>query len=267
MSLPLCTSAFLIPAYNPGKLLTGVISDLSTALKARNLTNIPIICVDDGCTDDCFESESLPKDSENFFILRHDCNLGKGAALKTGFRWAEARGITQIVTLDADGQHPGEEAVQLLLHPAPASSLVLSVRDMKFSGAPVASQRSNAFSNWVLSMMGGERLLDTQCGLRRYPVKNTLALAAPSNGYAFESDLVLRAARTGIAIVHLSCRVFYPAEEDRVSFFDSMRDPARIVLQVIATTVAIPHHRPLRRWGRRLLSGVAFALMLKWLTS
>jgi hypothetical protein len=159
-----------------------------------------------------------------------------------------------VVTLDADGQHPAFEAVRLSRHPAPWDSLLLAVRDMNGAGAPSSAQASNAFSNWVLSLLGGEDLLDTQCGLRRYPVSNTLALASPSPGYAYESDIVLRAARTGLKIVHEACQVLYPKVEERVSFFDSVRDPTRIVFRVVATTLSIPHHRLLRRWSRRILA-------------
>src|SRR5690606_32366526 len=102
-----------------------------------------------------------------------------------------------IVTVDADDQHPTAEAIRLLRHPAPAGALVLAVRDMQAAGAPLPNRLSNAFSNRVLSLFGGQRLLDTQCGLRRYPVAETLALGADHPGYAFESELVLRAARRG----------------------------------------------------------------------
>lgn len=254
--------AFVIPAYNPGALLGDVLSQLSTALSADGghpeLQSVPILVVDDGCTDD--SCRSLPP---QFELLRHPINLGKGAALQSAFRWAKARGLDFVVTLDADNQHPVEEAVKLYLSDAPPDALLLAVRDMKSAGAPLPNRLSNAFSNRVLSLFGGARLLDTQCGLRRYPIEKTLALGASHPGYAFESELVLRAARTGMQIVHVPSGVRYPLLSERVSHFHSVRDPAKNVLRVVQTAWTVPHHRPLRRWSRRLLLTL-FLLAFAW---
>src|SRR5512136_1873821 len=44
-------------------------------------------------------------------VLRHEKNLGKGAALKTGIQYVleSPAGCTGIVTADADGQHLPED--------------------------------------------------------------------------------------------------------------------------------------------------------------
>lgn len=227
-------SAFLIPSFNPGDRLRGVVGELHSSLKALDL-GVPIVVVDDGSDDDSLRGLA----EFGVTILRHEVNRGKGAAIKTGLRWARDQDMTQLVTLDADGQHPPAEALQLLLHDAPEASLVLAVRDLEAAGAPRANQWSNGFSNRVLSLFGGRKLLDTQCGLRRYPVAITLALGAPDDGYAFESDLVLRAARRGVPIVHVPSRVIYPPESERLSYFDSMRDPMKMVKRVVVTALTV----------------------------
>jgi hypothetical protein len=144
--------------------------------------------------------------------------------------------MPQIVTLDADGQHPAVEAVRLARHPR-FDALILGVRNLKESGAPGPNRFSNAFSNLVLSGFAGRRLLDTQCGLRRYPVERTLVLGARDDGYAYESNLVLRAARFKLPIVHVPVSVIYPPEHERVSHFHSLRDPFKIVLSVVGTAL------------------------------
>lgn len=241
-------TGFLIPAYDPGPLLGKVISKLSATLDDEGLSRVPIVVVDDGCTDGA--CDQLP---QHIHLLRHSNNRGKGAALQTGLAWARDRGLRCVVTVDADDQHPTAEAIRLLHHPAPADALVLAVRDMRAAGAPLANRFSNAFSNWVLSLFGGRTLRDTQCGLRRYPVAETLALGATHPGYAFESELVLRAARRGTPIVHVEATVDYPKESTRVSHFHTAKDPAKNVLRVIQTTWRVPHHRASRRWGRRII--------------
>lgn len=250
--------AFVIPAYNPGSLLLEVLRHLASAQAASGLSHVAVLVVDDGCTDD--SCSTLP---EGVHVLRHARNLGKGAALQSAFRWGKEQGVDFVVTLDADHQHPPEEAVKLFLSELPIEGLLLAVRDMRSAGAPLPNQLSNMFSNCVLSLFGGVKLLDTQCGLRRYPIAETLALGASDPGYAFESELVLRAARSGMPIFHLKTAVHYPSELERVTHFHSVRDPAKNVLRVVQTAWIVPHHRALRRVSRRILLGCA-GLGLVW---
>lgn len=249
--------AFLIPAYNPGALLISVITSLRSELDRVELGGVPIVVVDDGCTDGA--CEHLPP---GVTVLRHRANLGKGAALQTGLGWAREAEIRFLVTLDADNQHPAHEAVRLFQHGAPESALVLAIRDLKKAGAPRKNQLSNAFSNWILSLFGGQELHDTQCGLRRYPVQQTCSLGATHPGYAFESDLVLRAARRGVQICEMDAEVLYPEESARLSYFDPIFDPAKNVAQVLKTTWSVPHHRPARRWIRRIIIALLVAIIL-----
>jgi glycosyltransferase involved in cell wall biosynthesis len=232
--------AFVIPSYNPGHRLLEVVNELTALLEQAHLT-VPIVVVDDGSTDGSAQSIA----SLGVTLIKHERNRGKGAALKTALLWAQEHGIEQLVSLDADGQHPPAEAIRLLRVDAPRDALVLAVRDMAGAGAPKANQWSNRFSNRVLSLFGGRTLLDTQCGLRRYPVAATSQLAAPDDGYSFESDLVLRAARTGLPIVHIPSRVIYPPAEQRLSHFDSVRDPAKMVMRVVTTALTV-RRRPAR---------------------
>jgi hypothetical protein len=147
------------------------------------------------------------------------------------------------VTVDADGQHPPDQAVRIAFHRAAPSTLVLGVRDLVDAGAPRANRFSNAFSNAWLSWFSGVRLLDTQCGLRRYPVRQTLDLGVRASGYGFEAEVILRAARAGWLIEQLPVRVIYPPEPERTTHFRSVRDPARIVLRILYTVATTPGPR------------------------
>ncbi|HEY5956591.1 MAG TPA: glycosyltransferase family 2 protein, partial [Polyangiaceae bacterium] len=147
------------------------------------------------------------------------------------------RGFTHIVTADADGQHPADEIVRLSVVDAPEAALVLGVRDLARDGAPKANRFSNALSNRFLSLFTGLPLRDTQCGLRRYPVTETLALRCEDTGYAFEAEVILRAARAHLPIRQVPIRVIYPEASERVSHFHVVRDPFRIVARVVRTLV------------------------------
>jgi glycosyltransferase involved in cell wall biosynthesis len=222
--------AAIVPAYEAARSVGDVVSGLR---RQPPWTADPdlVIVVDDGSTD----ATSDVARSAGAHVLRHDRNRGKGAALRTGFRRALELGATLAVTVDADGQHLPEEASRLALLPDGEDALVLGVRDLVRDGAPKPNRFSNGISNFFLSYFTGRTLNDTQCGLRRYPLARTLALGGTDDGYAFEAETVLRAARSRLPIVEVPVRVHYPPEEERVTHFHVVRDPARIVFRVVAT--------------------------------
>lgn len=193
--------------------------------------NVPIYVVDDGCTDGTGDLAQ----HAGAHVLRHTRNRGKGAALITGFQYLERQGFDAVVTLDADAQHPVEEALRLAQLPLPQECLILGVRDLAGAGAPANSQFSNSLSNFFLSRFAGIQLNDTQCGLRRYPLPQTLELGLRSPGYELEAEVILRAARACWSIEQTPVLVIYPHKDQRISHFHVVRDPARIVWRVLQT--------------------------------
>ncbi len=224
----------VVPAFQAEKSIPSVVAGLLRALPPGDGPRV--VVVDDGSTD----RTASEAERAGAVVVRHPNNLGKGAALRSGMHFAEEAGFAAVVTVDGDGQHPPDEAVRVALHDAPREALVLGVRDLVRDGAPGPSRFSNRFSNVFLSWFGGVALHDSQCGLRRYPVPETLALGARSNGYAFEAETLLRAARLGWQIAEIPIRVFYPPPAERISHFHSVRDPARIVARVLETTFRVP---------------------------
>lgn len=190
-----------------------------------------MLVVDDGSTD---ETQNVAQ-STGVDCIRHPTNLGKGAAIRSGLAWALRNGFDQIVTADADGQHPAASILRLVEIEAPEGALVLGVRDLVRARAPKANQTSNCISNRFLSLFTGMALRDTQCGLRRYPVRQTLALRCRDSGYAFEAEVILRAVAHGMPVVQTPIVVRYPEGKDRVSHFHVFRDPLRIVTRVVTT--------------------------------
>ena len=229
----------VVPAYQAERSVGAVVRGLRAALGEGPV----ILVVDDGSTDRTAAEAELAGAQ----VLRHARNQGKGAALRTGFARALELGADAALTVDADGQHPPEEAARVAQHAAPRTALVLAVRDLAHDGAPRANRFSNAFSNRFLSWFGGRPLHDTQCGLRRYPLPEALSLGARSPGYAFEAEVLLRAARRGWEIAELATRVIYPPGSERVTHFHVVKDPARIIYRVLESTLVVPRHGMLRR--------------------
>jgi glycosyltransferase involved in cell wall biosynthesis len=221
----------VIPAFRAEALIGATIADVFEHIpeaKGR------IFVVDDGSGDATAERAR----EAGAIVLVHEKNRGKGAALVTGMREALARGFDTALTVDADRQHPGE-ACRAVLTAAPSGALILGIRDLAGAGAPRLNRFSNGISNFFLSSFAGRPLADTQCGLRRYPIAQTLALQAQSEGYAFEAEIVLLACAAQFPLAEVSVRVVYPPGKERVTHFDSVRDPMRIITTVLRTLARI----------------------------
>ncbi len=222
--------AVLIPAYQAESTVSDVIRGIEE-LAHRQALSLPVWLVDDGSADETGKAAQ----AAGATVLKHRSNRGKGTALMTGFRALASVGFDAVVTVDADGQHLAEEAVRLAQFPAPSQSLILGVRDLHRDGAPRNSRFSNSVSNRFLTWFSGKYLSDTQCGLRRYPLPQVLDLRLRSPGYAFEAEVILRAAKAGWSIEQTPVRVWYPPPTARVSHFHAVKDPARIVFRVLGT--------------------------------
>jgi len=226
---------FVVPAYQAEKSVAAVVRGLSEAFAFDGAEPL-VVVVDDGSSD----GTSQAARAAGARVVRHARNQGKGSALRSGFRALLEAGADAAVSVDADGQHPPEEAARLARDPAARNALLLGVRDLVRAGAPAANVFSNRFSNRFLSFALGRTLSDTQCGLRRYPLPETLELDGRAQGYGYEAELILRAARLGWEIVEVPVRVIYPPESERVTHFRSVRDPARIVYRVLVTLATAP---------------------------
>ncbi|MGD0680117.1 MAG: glycosyltransferase family 2 protein, partial [Polyangiaceae bacterium] len=209
----------IVPAFEAAATVGEVVFDLRRSIEA------PVVVVDDGSTDGTADAAL----AQGALVVRHESNRGKGAALKTGLAEAARRGFDVGITADADGQHPGASARLVLDASDDPHAVVLGVRDLVRDGAPPSNQFGNAVSNFFLSAFAGRRLKDTQCGLRRYPIGETLALGVRANGFAFEGEVVLRALSAGLPLVEVPVSVIYSRAIPPRSHFRRVRDPMRIV--------------------------------------
>ena len=215
--------AALIPAYRAGATVGRVVEGAR-----RELAHV--IVVDDGSNDDT----SARARAAGAEVIQHPANSGKGAALRTGLRALADRGVARALTLDADGQHlPEEIPVLLAASDAAPDAIVVGVR--RKTGHEIAA--ANRFGNWVadsfLHLIAGRPLPDTQSGFRVYPVATTLALGAESPRYEFETEVLLRAARHGMAVVGVPVDVHYPPVAERVSHYRPWRDTLRVIAVVL----------------------------------
>jgi uncharacterized protein (DUF2062 family) len=210
----------VIPVFNHGLTVGRVMREAKDYF--------PVIVVNDGCTDGT--GKILAAES-GVSVITLPRNQGKGAALRAGFAEAERRGFTHAITIDADGQHATREL------PAFASAsrrqpeaFVIGVRDLVKENAPRGRRITNNISTFWLKVETGVALADTQCGYRSYPLKTINRLRVKSQRYAYELEVMVKAAWAGIPLLAQPVSADYAAATSRLSHFHPRRDMARISL-------------------------------------
>jgi glycosyltransferase involved in cell wall biosynthesis len=202
--------AFIIPVYNHAATVAQVIKD-------AQVLQFPIFVVDDGSTDSTYDQI---KEIAGIQMLRHQQNLGKGAAIMTGFA-AAAAVADWVITVDADGQHYPEDALKLIAAiPEGMLPIVVGVRDGMVGGhVPWTSRFGRKFSNFWVWISGGPALLDSQSGMRIYPLPQALSLGTKARRFQFEVEILVQAKRKGVPVIEVPVRVNYNPAGSRISHF------------------------------------------------
>jgi putative flippase GtrA len=213
----------LIPSYKPGEALEILVQEL------LNRDFEMIVVVNDGSGSEFDEIFARIARSPRVHLVEHGVNLGKGAALKTGLNYAlvKCRNLRGVVTADGDGQHHPDDIVKVAeALPADGNALVLGVRG--FSGrVPLRSRLGNDITRGLMRALVGQKLADTQTGLRGIPIRLIPhLLRMTSAGYEFELDMLLACKHQGVPVTQVPIRTIYLGNNESSHFhpiFDSMR--------------------------------------------
>jgi glycosyltransferase involved in cell wall biosynthesis len=221
----------VIPAYQCAATVGEVV--------AGTLRHVPrVVVVDDGSTDGSGEVARRAGAE----ILRHERNRGKGAALQTAFaeifaerRRGEVPELAAVVLLDGDGQHDPEDLPALLAAwDSGEWDLIVGGRLGDRAAIPPHRYWTNTIGTRLLSWVTGVTLGDSQSGYRVVEAGLLERMALVSNGYAIESEMLIKAAHRGARIGQVKVRTIY---HDRVpSFYRPVRD-------TVAITLASAYHR------------------------
>lgn len=170
----------IIPALNEEATVRGVVEATRRALQCD------VLVVDDGSSDRT-AAEALAGGAH---VVQHPFNLGVGAALRSGFRFAASRRYQAAMQIDADGQHDPEVA-QRVLEPVRRGDADVVVGSRFAAGYEVGTARRLAMRllSSVVSKHLGVRVTDTTSGFRSFSA-DAVARFARSYPSAYLSDTV-----------------------------------------------------------------------------
>lgn len=189
----------IIPAYNEEKALADVIG--------KTLEHVDeVIVVDDGSSDKTSEVAI----EAGARVIKHSVNLGKGEALKSGFKAIGDDSI--IITIDGDGQHNPSE-IPDLVRPIieDGADLVNGSRYMNGpeENTPAYRRVGQKVLDIATNISAGTKVTDSQSGFRAFSPKSRNVFRFKDTGFGIESEMLVDAAEEGLKIVEVPITVRY----------------------------------------------------------
>lgn len=150
----------IIPAYNEERNISKVLDDI------RTLNIDTDVCViNDGSKDKT--EEVVQKGSFNVVSLPF--NLGYGAALQTGFKYAVLKDYKYVIQFDADGQHDPED-IKLILNELRKgdAEIVIGSRFLGRGSLQIGCMKKVAIAvfRFLIKFFTGTKISDPTSGLK-----------------------------------------------------------------------------------------------------
>lgn len=189
--------SIIIPLYNEEKLIVEVIQRLEGLEMPNFVSAVEVVVVDDASTDASFETvASYLLDKPKYRLFRHDSNLGKGAAVRTGVKHATG---DHILFQDAD----------LELDPADIPRMLQAMHTLKVpfingsrylpgvlrTQAAFKRYFANKFFTLLTSVLIDVHLTDMACGYKLVTKELFQRLDLHENRFGFEAELIIKCGR------------------------------------------------------------------------
>jgi len=229
-------TVLIIPAFDEGATLARVLAGVEDAG-----LGCEVVVVDDGSKDRTAEVAAACGAT----VLSHPFNLGYGAALQTGYKYALRRGVELVLQMDADGQHDPTQLAGLL-RPIVDGELDLVVGSRFLEGNDYEMEFLRSIGRRLFTLIArfaGLRVSDPTSG---FQAMNRRVLEIYSNDF-FPSDfpdvdVLLAAYRHGLRVGE---RPVEMSKSDRASTLHSGWRPIYYVYKMLLSSWSMsgPQHR------------------------
>lgn len=196
----------IIPAYQESRAIDRVIT-----IAKKYCTHV--VVVDDGSTD----NTGKIAEANGATVLRHPTNLGKGAALRTGFNYTIKKQYDIIITLDGDLQHNPHSIPRFLDKIKQGYDIIVGSRyQTQSEDMPFARKLSNLITTTVLRVFFKVPVTDSQSGYRAFKRRVLETIPVRDNGFAAETEILIDAQRAGFLISEVPIATSYGEEESKI---------------------------------------------------
>ena len=226
----------VIPTYNEADNLDWVVGRLRVAEPS-----VDLLVVDDNSPDGTGAlADELAAADPAVHVLHRPGKAGLGAAYLAGFAWALDAGYDVVGEMDADGSHQPEQ-LHRLLEALLDADLVIGSRWIPGGSVvnwPLRREALSRGGNLYVRVLLGISIKDATAGFRvfrRSALEKIDLASVQSTGYVFQTDLVTRCLRAGLAV-----------REVPIEFVERVRGDSKM-----SGAVAIESLRRITRWGLR----------------
>jgi glycosyltransferase involved in cell wall biosynthesis len=230
-----------IVSFNAEATIVQVLSRIPDELFADRSLDVEVLIIDDSSTDNTIrECRSFMRGDQEIplTVLVNPKNLGYGGNQKLGYRFAIDRGFDIVCLVHGDGQYAPEELPRLL------GPLVEGEADAVFGsrmmtpgaalagGMPLYKFFGNRVLSWLENRIIGTHLSEYHSGYRLYSTKALAALPfeSNSNGFDFDTDIIIQLHSAGFSIQEIPIPTFYGSE---ISHVNGIQYAAKILLSCI----------------------------------
>jgi glycosyltransferase involved in cell wall biosynthesis len=173
---------------------------------------IDTIVVDDGSSDET-KRVVLENGAQ---LLEHPLNLGKGAALRTGFQFILQKDYHMVITLDADGQHDPSEIPSLLkIFQSVKPDILIASRAAEFGKMTFLRRFWNRLGVKAVARLCHSDITDSQSGFRLIRKDVLKEVDLSTSRFETELELLINACKKGFSVLSV------PIKTQRVDGTDS----------------------------------------------
>jgi glycosyltransferase involved in cell wall biosynthesis len=188
----------VIPCFNEN----GTIESIVDAVRESPITNKEIIVVDDFSNDGCRETLRTKIEPQGVRVIYHDKNLGKGAAIKTGFSHATGE---IVIIQDADLEYDPSEYPHIIRPILDGKADVVFGSRFMGGGAHRVVYYWHMVGNWLLTtlsnMLTNVNLTDMETCYKAFRKDILTKIVIEENRFGVEPELTAKVAK-------LKCRIY-----------------------------------------------------------
>jgi glycosyltransferase involved in cell wall biosynthesis len=232
-----------IPAFNEENNIGPIV------VKLKKKYDHVVVC-DDGSSD---MTQTIAS-SLGAIVVRHEKNLGYGAAIKTIFNESKKIDADVLVTFDADGQHQISE-IDTVLKPLSDNKTDIVIGS-RFLGTTKNLPKYRKFGiktiTGLTNTMTGSNLSDAQSGFRAYSKKALNEISLTDSGMGISTEILIKCAKKNMKITEVPITISY--ENNSHS-----KEPLSHGASVIVSTIKhVAMERPLLYYG---VTGLCFLII------